>query len=654
MGQRLKPHQDKWFSDVVILLPAFLFVLSICVVRLKKLSMPMSDIYWSDATDTTVMTNVFTYWKAIVILAAGCLAVVMLIAGYFSDSIRFRGSPIYIAILVYLTFVGISLASSDYQYFAIRGMNEHTEGVFVLIAYMIMVIFLFNAVDSDRRLKLVIGCVLFASTVLGALGVTQQRGHDFLSTPLGQKLITPNETTESGLSTWEAIDFLDKFKETAYDFSKSVYQTVYNPNYVPLYLILVVAVTALLFIYLFKQPDKKKKLLAIPVLFCYGLFLFSFFASRAASGYVGLTVLFISAVIVFRRKLLKWILPLLCLAVVSGGVMYTLSDCWWPEIKATFFSVREQIVQFVYADDLPDIKLDYENAPASVFAPVDYIECIDGHLHFSVNGSVIDIARDEEHSGYAVLDADGDQLYMSKIENEDRTFEILDDRFHDYVKLSLQKTEAGVVYVVLTTNWNFDWPFRYDEEQFWYLNMVGKEVMLNKVEHAGLFDNYSFGSGRGRIYDTTLPMLKHYILKGAGPDCFAFVFPQNDYATRYSKQHGHLTTQVTDKAHNIYMQYWVNTGLPSLLAWLALIGIYLVGAVKSFRKRGFETFADHINGGIFCGILAFLGTAMLSDGSVNTMPMFYTMLGTGLALNRQKKRSAPKTEAKHEASMPEV
>lgn len=654
MGQRLKPHQDKWYSDVVILLPAFLFVLSICVMRLKKLSMPMSDIYWTVATDTTVMTNLFTYWKAIVIIGAGCLAVIMLIAGYFSDKIRFKGSPIYVAILVYLAFVLISLAFSDYKYFAIHGMNEHSEGVFVLIAYMIMVIFLFNAVDSERRLRLVIGCVLFASAVLGVLGVTQQRGHDFLSTSLGQKLITPNEAMESGLSTWEVIDFLDKFRESAYEFSGSVYQTVYNPNYVPLYLILVVAVTALLFIYLFKQTDKKKKLLAIPVLFCYGLFLFSFFASRAASGYVGMTVLFISAVIVFHKKLLKWILPLLCIAVVSGGVMYILSDCWWPEIKATFFSVREQIVEFVYADDLPDIRYEYDNAPASVFAPVDYIECVDGHLHFSINGSVIDIARDEEYSIYTVTDIDGGQLYMSKIEGEDNTFEILDERFHDYVKLSLAKDEDGTIYIIFTTNRNFDWLFRYDGEKFWYLNMVGKEVLLNKVEHAGLFDNYSFGSGRGRIYDTTLPMLKHYILKGAGPDCFAFVFPQNDYATRYSKQHGHLTTQVTDKAHNIYMQYWVNTGLLSLLAWLALIGIYLVGAVKAFRKRGFETFADHINGGIFCGILGFLGTAMLSDGSVNTMPMFYTMLGTGLALNRQKKWSAPKKTPEHEAQMPEI
>ena len=94
---------------------------------------------------------------------------------------------------------------------------------------------------------------------------------------------------------------------------------------------------------------------------------------------------------------------------------------------------------------------------------------------------------------------------------------------------------------------------------------------------------------------------------------------------------------VTDKAHNLYLQYWINTGLISLLAWLTMVGYYLVGAVKQFRKRGFVDFCDFVNGGIFCGILGFLAVAFFNDGSVNTMPMFYTMLGTGLAINMRDK-----------------
>ena len=91
-------------------------------------------------------------------------------------------------------------------------------------------------------------------------------------------------------------------------------------------------------------------------------------------------------------------------------------------------------------------------------------------------------------------------------------------------------------------------------------------------------------------------------------------------------------------------QYWVNTGLISLLAWLTMVGYYLVGAVKQFRKRGFVDFCDFVNGGIFCGICGFLVVAFFNDGSVNTMPMFVCVLGTGLAINMRDKWPGGATE----------
>ena len=78
-------------------------------------------------------------------------------------------------------------------------------------------------------------------------------------------------------------------------------------------------------------------------------------------------------------------------------------------------------------------------------------------------------------------------------------------------------------------------------------------------------------------------------------------------------------------------------GVIALLAWLTMVGYYLVGAVEPFRRRGFVDFCDFVNGGIFCGICGFLAVAFFNDGSVNTMPMFYTMLGTGLAINMRDK-----------------
>ena len=59
-----------------------------------------------------------------------------------------------------------------------------------------------------------------------------------------------------------------------------------------------------------------------------------------------------------------------------------------------------------------------------------------------------------------------------------------------------------------------------------------------------------------------------------------------------------------------------------------------------------DKISDFVNGGIFCGILAFLAVALFNDGLVYTMPMFYTMLGTGLAINATDKWIPTKKAAK--------
>ncbi len=642
-------------SDFLCMMPAFVFTLSILLVRLHQFSMPLSNIFWSEASDTSTLSELFNYWKCVVILAAGCLAIIVIAFAYFKDQIQFKRGFVYIPVLVYIAFVLVSLAFSDYKYFAVRGMQEHFEGTFVLLAYMIMVLFLRNAVDSDRRLKMVIFCALGAVFLVGLLGVTQANGHDFFATVAGQKLITPNQNLSSGVTSWDMIEILNATGQKMYDFAFTegeVYQTVYNINYVPLYLSLLIPVGAALFVFFSRRAEKNKLLSATVFLVLYGLFLYNFFAANSASGYFGLTAIVVSSLIVFQKYIKKWIKPIICLLVVLGLVMGLMADRWLPEIKKAFSS----FATYVYADnELSTTQYEFENAAGRTRLPVDYIESNDGYLLFGINGDAIKIIRDDTNASYVITDKDDNQLFLRQIEGED-SFEILDTRFHDYVKLSLTRDEANT-YIVITMPFH-GWTFRYDGNTFLYQNLVGKEVALDKVSHSSLFHDYAAATGRYRIWATTIPMLSKYLLAGAGADCYTFVFPQNDYATLYSVYCVYGTyglTTVTDKAHNIYMQYWVNTGLISLLAWLTLVGYYLVGAVKQFRKRGFVEFSDFVNGGIFCGIIGFLFVAFFNDGSVNTMPMFYTMLGTGLAINMKDKWvKTEEASGKKEAAMPEV
>ena len=635
MADRLKKEK---LCDILCMIPIILFVLSILIVRLHLFSMPMTNIYWSEATNDSTLSDLFNYWKAITIIGVACLAVLVFIIAYFKDSIRFKKSFLYIPVLVYVLFVLISYAFSDYKYFALRGMSEHFEGTFVLLSYMIMVIFLASVVDSEKRLKTVVYSAICVALLLGILGITQATGHDFFSTAVGQKLMTPNYMLDTGVKSWDMIDILAASGQKAYDFSFTegeVYQTVYNINYVPLYLSLLVPLAAACFLS-FTNSSKKYRSLAVISLVIYGLFLYNYFTANSASGYFGLFTIFFAAIIVTHTYFKKWIKQLLCLLLVLGLIMGLTTERWLPEIKSTFNIGINIFTEKVFGDsgEIPSPE-QFENLPGRTIPYIDYIESEDNRLDFSMNGNVLRVTRDTEKGAYELSDIEGNPLYITSTDIDEGWYQILDDRFHDYALVTIGNSGENS-YFAVKTRWDV-WQFRYNGEKFVYLNQVGKEASLRKVPHSHLIKDYNFATMRGLIWDTTIPLLKDYIIKGAGADCFTFVYPQNDYATKYNL-HGILVlNEVTDKAHNLYMQYWVNTGLISLLAWLTMVGYYLVGAAKQFRKRGFVDFCDFVNGGIFCGICGFLAVALFNDGSVNTMPMFYTMLGTGLAINMRDK-----------------
>ena len=658
MENGLKKNERNGFLEVLCMLPAFMFLLSILLVRLHMFSMPMTDIYWSEATDTSTLSDLFCYWKSIIIIGSACLAIIVAIVGYLKDFIHIKKSFLYIPGLVYAAFTLLSLIFSEYKYFALHGMSEHFEGTIVLLAYIIMLFYLVNVIENGRRLKHLVYCALGAAFLLCILGVTQATGHDFLSTATGQKIITPNFTLGTGLKSWDMIDSLSAAGQRFYNFSFTkgeVYQTVYNINYVPFYLVLLIPISALMFISCQLGDNKIKKTGAFVFLIVYGSLLYNLFSANSASGYFGLAIIFAAFLIIFHKRVKKWTKQIVCLAVVLGLVMGITVDRWLPDVKKYVGLLRYHAIESVYANNEHELPYDYGRAPMTYQTYFDYVETIDNSIALSMRGNRLVINKNSDGS-FVFGDDEGNQLLLKPIDADNTQFAILDDRFYDFVTVSLGRVEDEKYLVIHLID--CIWRFHYDDSGFRYRNAVGKDVLLSKVPHAGIIKNYKMASIRGRIWDTTISMLPKFLIYGAGADGFVFVFPQNDYATLVAAYGPNAFNIVTDKAHNLYMQYWVNTGLISLLAWLTLVGYYLIGAVKSFKKRGFEDFSDFVNGGIFCGILGFLAIAVFNDGSVNTMPMFYTMLGTGLAINMRDKWPGGDTDGKavkqKGAAMPEV
>ena len=87
-------------------------------------------------------------------------------------------------------------------------------------------------------------------------------------------------------------------------------------------------------------------------------------------------------------------------------------------------------------------------------------------------------------------------------------------------------------------------------------------------------------SGRGHIWNQTIPLLKKHILIGCGANAYMLEYPQNDYiGQEYIYKNGYQV-----KAHCWYLQQWVENGLVATLALLAFLGWYVIRSIRIYRR----------------------------------------------------------------------
>jgi O-antigen ligase len=146
-------------------------------------------------------------------------------------------------------------------------------------------------------------------------------------------------------------------------------------------------------------------------------------------------------------------------------------------------------------------------------------------------------------------------------------------------------------------------------------------------------DGYErFGSSRGYIWSRSIPMLKETLIAGTGPDTFPMAFPQYDYVGKLNSFTSHRI--IIDKPHNMYLQIGINTGVLSLLSLLTVFVMYTIDSFRVYFKRDINTFMEYIGVGAFAGTMGYLAAGMFNDQIISVAPLFYVMLGLGLAVNR--------------------
>lgn len=640
-------------GNIIKMIPIVCFTaLVILIVRMHTYYRPMTQFFWTKDTDTTQISDFFSYNKMVIICVSAGLALLILLFRLTTQSLTIKRCYAYIPMGVYALFVILSYIFSQYKEFALWGWNDRFEGTLPILAYMIMLFFIINGVNNETNVKQIIIPLAISAFLLSLLGLSQALDHDFFRTTIGQKLLVPNLQLVDGGTTWEAIDQAVANGELYLRFTfnnKEIYQTVYNINYVSFYLTLLVPLFVMVFIRAFNDKETKLwKKIALGVLIA--LLIYNLIGSQSSGGYLGIGVAFIIALVLFNKQLLKWIKPLIVVIVIIAIVMVATFGRWWPEISGAVKSVLGIADDTAVSEEQAAEKDTAVIHEAGSIAPkIDYMITNGNTITMSLNGNeVIGAVQLDGNNvtGFTLSDKEGQVLSMASSE-ESGLYEILDERFHDYLTVAL--AYDGNQYLIQFITGGTPWTFVPSNGEMYFLAGTQKLVKLEKIETWGFESNRGFGSGRGGIWAHSFPLLKKTIFIGTGADTYCAVYPQHDYADKYDSGRGAANNGlylIVDKPHNMYLHMAIGTGIISLLAILLLYGTYLVQSFKLFWKRDLENdFLSYAGVGTFLGCTGFMVTGLVDDSTVSVMPMFYGLLGMGIAINMIIKRRDDKALA---------
>lgn len=633
-----------WFQMIPA---AFFTALVILFVRMHVYRRPMEQFYWSTDSSQADITDFFSYFKMVAILVCAVVALLMILYRLCTQSFTMKRCFAYIPMAIYSAFVLLSYLFSDYKEFALWGWNDRFEGTLVLLSYMVLLYFIINAVNTERNVKFMLYPLVASSALLSLIGIFQSIDMDPFRTVLGQKLIVPNNVTESGSTVWQLIDQAAAQGERFLNFTfqnKEIYQTVYNINYVSFYLTLLIPLFGMLFIRSVNRGKDEPiwKKLGWGVLFA--MLIYNLIGSASSGGFLGLAVVGLMGIIILNKRLIQWWKPVIILLVIMIAVSGITYERWLPEITGAVNSVLGRNEQSGQMPGMPNSgnATDSDKVePGSVKPTIDYFKTGERDVIVSLNGNPLTIkittTEDGAVEGLMLEDVDGKAIPMYP-SNEENIYTIGDERFADYMTISY--AYDGNQYYVLLNTPEMQWPFAITENQIYYRNQLGKMVILDEVPHIGWENNLSFGSGRGYIWSRTLPLIKDTLILGHGADTYCAYFPQNDYAGKYTADW--TINTIVDKPHNMYMGIAVGTGVVSVIALLILWIIYIVQSALLYFKNKYENdYLVFVGAGIFFGVVGFLISAFVDDSTVSVTPLFYGLLGVGIAINMILKNQAP-------------
>ena len=491
---------------------------------------------------------------------------------------------IYAMLVIFSTIVSIDKALS------LKGMWEQYETVWVLLAYLLIAFVTLQLIQNKKQAQILTGALSIGAGIQVLIGISQIFGKDFWNSGLGRMIISLglDKSTDGALN----FQFADSIRN-------KVYMSLYNPNYAGVYIVLLLPVTIAAVV----QAKRKWQKIML-ALVAVGLFV-CLIGSGSKTGMAVVFVLGMITAVLFLPGRKKVVAVLLC-AAVSLMSWIAIGESGRTYVKKSLLRTVTKVETYKFQDIHADGQQVY--------------------FRYDDHEIWLDITEEKGENVLTATDSDG-RLLPTVWDEEQECWKINEKPFRG---AAYTITSQDGIYILCISKSGADWNFAKKgmNGSYGYVTRFGK---IDLIEEApAVLKGYERAlSGRGYIWGRTIPLLPKHLLLGSGPDTFILEFPQNDYVKRYNTSSS-MYQEIPSKAHNMYLQTAVQTGVLSLICLLLFWGFYLKESICIYwiqKKK------DYIGMACCFSVAGYLMMGVMNDSNLATAPLFWTILGLGWAVN---------------------
>ncbi|MCM1257645.1 MAG: O-antigen ligase family protein [Roseburia sp.] len=583
-----KKKQER-MPDLLIPLLVVICILPL-MVHLLVYSCGYGTYDWYSGND--LITDFYCNAKSRIFHLTGAFALIILVFFFAFYREKTKNMKVYLPLAGYGLFVVLSTIFSVNIRASWQGNFESFETCLVLVFYVVISLYAYQIMESERDYKIIWYGILAVTGVMIVIGMFQVFHHDLMNFSWVQRLLMSAENYEIYGGEIE-----DTFT------GNNVYLTLYNPNYAGVFLNMMFAVVFVMF---WTEVSGKKKII-YGILSGILIVLVWYTYSRMSFFMLFLTV-FLGVFLGVRKEKRK-ALYLLAAGILGLIVLLAVADIvMGGRYLGRIIDRNDRQPLISLTTDQEGISIVYgrEEENSKELFPVKYeLFLQEGKLYCQFEGKEI-LAEPYETLGLPMEKES--QAYYNEREGE--------------ILLSLADTTLSFVK---------------EEDGYVYQNFSGKTFSLQDVEKADFHGLEYLFSARGYIWSRTLPLLKKYLFLGSGPDTYAEAFPQEDVAGKIV--YADNPDRVIEKGHNDYLTKWVQTGGLSVVCLIIFYVIILSMGWKVYgRGRQIQnlsgdsaggecTFCYRIGLGCYVGCIVFMASSLTNDSTLQTGPVFWVFTG---------------------------